>query len=388
MSGLVLKMPKLQLDDIDLLLGGTLVALLILGFIAMSSASIEYAHIKHDNAFYHIQRHGVYLVIALLAGMVVFHIPTEVLNRHGWWLLLLGIVLLCLVLVFGREVNGSKRWLSVGPLTLQVSEFVKLFVVVYMAGYLVRRRDQVRSNLAGFLKPLAVMALLIVLLLAEPDFGAAVVVMGAVMGMLFLGGARLWQFLALVAVCLLAAGMMVMTSDYRMQRLLAYTNPWEHQFDISYQLVQALIAFGRGEWWGVGLGNSVQKLSYLPEAHTDFVCAILAEEMGAVGVLLVLALFALLVGRMLLVARNAERCGFCFGAYLSYGVALLIALQVFINVGVNTGILPTKGLTLPFFSYGGSSLIASVMLIALVARVELTVREHRAAADTEAGGSQ
>jgi cell division protein FtsW len=388
MSGLVLKMPKLRLGAIDLLLGGTLVALLMLGFIAMSSASIEYAHIQYHNAFHHIQRHGFYLVIALLAGMVTFHIPTEALNRHGWWLLLLGIVLLCLVLVLGREVNGSKRWLALGPFSLQVSEFVKLFMVVYMAGYLVRRRDQIRSNLAGFLKPLAVMALLIVLLLAEPDFGAAVVVMGAVMGMLFLGGARLWQFLALATVCLLAAGMMVMTSDYRMQRLLAYTNPWEHQFDISYQLVQALIAFGRGEWWGVGLGNSVQKLSYLPEAHTDFVFAILAEEMGAIGVLLVLALFALLVGRMLLVARNAERSGYCFGAYLSYGAALLIALQVFINVGVNTGILPTKGLTLPFFSYGGSSLISCVMLVALVARVELTVRDQRAAADTEADGSQ
>jgi cell division protein FtsW len=238
--------------------------------------------------------------------------------------------------------------------------------------------------MSGFLKPLAVMALLIVLLLAEPDFGAAVVMMGAVMGMLFLGGARLWQFMMLASVCVLAAALMVMTSEYRMDRLLAYTNPWEHQFGISYQLVQALIAFGRGEWLGVGLGNSVQKLSYLPEAHTDFVFAILAEEMGAIGVLLVLALFALLVGRMLRVARNAERTGFCFGAYLSYGAALLIAIQVFINVGVNTGLLPTKGLTLPFFSYGGSSLITCVMLVALVARVQLTVRDQALTAQSEA----
>jgi cell division protein FtsW len=388
MTGLAIKIPALRLHAADTLLCAALIALLITGFVAMSSASIEFARTQYDNPFYHIQRHGFYLVLALMGGIAVFHVPTATLDRHGWWLLLLGVALLCLVLIVGREVNGSKRWLAVGPFTLQVSEFVKLFVIIYMAGYLVRRRDEVRSNLAGFLKPLVVMAILIMLLLAEPDFGAAVVIMGAVMGMLFLGGARLWQFMTLTAVALLAAGAMVATSDYRMERLLAYTNPWEHQYGISYQLVQALIAFGRGEWFGVGLGNSVQKLSYLPEAHTDFVFAILAEEMGAVGVLIVLALFTTLVGRMLQVARRAERQGFCFGAYLSYGAALLIALQVFINVGVNTGLLPTKGLTLPFFSYGGSSLITCVVLVALVARVELTVREQQCTAEQEAQTGQ
>ncbi len=388
MTLLGFKMPVLQLKAADGLLCAALVALLIAGFIAMSSASIEFARNQYQNPFHHMQRHGFYLLLALLGGVAVFHIPSATLDRHGWWLLLLGIALLCLVLAVGREVNGSKRWLAIGPFTVQVSEFVKLFVVIYMAGYLVRRRDEVRSNLKGFLKPLVVMSILIVLLLAEPDFGAAVVMMGTVMGMLFLGGARLWQFLTLSGVCALAAGAMVATSDYRMERLLAYTNPWEHQYGISYQLVQALIAFGRGEWLGVGLGNSVQKLSYLPEAHTDFVFAILAEEMGAVGVLVVLALFATLVGRMLQVGRRAEQQGFGFGAYLSYGAALLIALQVFINVGVNTGLLPTKGLTLPFFSYGGSSLITCVLLVALVARVELTVREQQAAAREEATESR
>jgi cell division protein FtsW len=381
MTSLALKMPALRLGSADMLLVAALLALLLLGFVAMGSASIEYARTEYNNAFFHIQRHGFYLLLALVAGAAAFHVPTEALNRHGWWLLLLGVALLSMVLLVGREVNGSKRWLVVGPFTVQVSEFVKMFVVIYMAGYLVRRRDQVRSNLVGFLKPLVVMAILIVLLLAEPDFGAAVVMMGAVMGMLFLGGARLWQFMTLATVCSLAAAAMVMTSQYRMDRLLAYTNPWEHQFGISYQLVQALIAFGRGEWFGVGLGNSVQKLSYLPEAHTDFVFAILAEEMGAIGVLLVLGLYALLVGRMLVVGRKAERSGLDFAAYMSYGAALLLALQVFINVGVNTGLLPTKGLTLPFFSYGGSSLITCVMLVALVARVELTLRDQGAAGD-------
>jgi cell division protein FtsW len=223
----------------------------------------------------------------------------------------------------------------------------------------------------GFIKPMLVMAFLIVLLLAEPDFGAAVVMTASVMGMLFLGGARLWQFLALSAVSLAAAATMVMTSEYRMKRLLSYTDPWANQFDGGYQLVQSLIAFGRGEWFGVGLGNSVQKLSYLPEAHTDFVVAILAEELGAVGVLLVLMLFSVLVGRMLWIARHSQAAGLLFGAYVAFGAAFLIAFQVFINLGVNTGLLPTKGLTLPFFSYGGSSLISCVVLVALVARVKL-----------------
>ncbi len=388
MSELALQIPRTRVMSFDPVLGSVLVVLLSIGYVAMASASVEFAQMEYQNPLHHMQRHGVYLIIALAAGVVAFQIPLESLRRHGWWLLLLGIAMLSLVLLLGREVNGSKRWLALGPFTLQVSEFVKLIVVVYMAGYLVRRQDQVRSRLGGFLKPLAVMVVLIVLLLAEPDFGAAVVMMGAVMGMLFLGGARLWQFMALVGVCALAAGAMVMTSEYRMQRMLAYTSPWDHQFGISYQLVQALIAFGRGEWFGVGLGNSVQKLSYLPEAHTDFVFAILAEEMGAVGVILVLALFAVLIARMLLVARQAERRGFCFGAYLSYGAALLIALQVFINVGVNTGILPTKGLTLPFFSYGGSSLITCVMLVALVGRVELTLRDGDAAFEAEGCGKQ
>lgn len=379
MSAWVVKLPSLRIGQIDVLLGSVLLALLLIGYVAMVSASVEFARTAYDNPMHHMQRHGVYLVLALAAGLLAYQVPINALHRHGWWLLLLGVVLLCAVLILGRPVNGSKRWLALGPFTLQVSEFVKLFVVIYMAGYLVRRQDQVRSNMAGFLKPMAVMAVLIILLLAEPDFGAAVVMMGAVMGMLFLGGARLWQFIALTAVCAVAAAAMVMTSTYRMGRMLAYTDPWGDPYGMSYQLVQALIAFGRGEWLGVGLGNSVQKLSYLPEAHTDFVFAILAEETGAVGVMLVLGLFALLIGRMLLIARRAEESNQCFGAYLCYGAALLIALQVFINVGVNTGILPTKGLTLPFFSYGGSSLITCVILVALVARVNVAVDE---AADT------
>lgn len=359
----------LNLRSFDATLLICLVALLMLGYVAMGSASIEFADTRYGNAFHHMTRHGVYLVIALSLGLVTFQLPTALVERNGGWLLLLSFVLLAMVLLFGKEVNGSKRWLALGPLTLQVSELVKLFVLVYVAGYMVRKQDEVRTHFVGFIKPMLVMAVLIVLLLAEPDFGAAMVMTASVMGMLFLGGARLWQFIALSAVTLAAAVAMVTTSEYRMKRLLSYTDPWANQFDGGYQLVQSLIAFGRGEWFGVGLGNSVQKLSYLPEAHTDFVVAILAEELGALGVLLVLLLFSVLVGRMLAIAYRAQLAGFLFGAYVAYGAAFLIAFQVFINLGVNTGLLPTKGLTLPFFSYGGSSLISCVVLVALVARV-------------------
>jgi cell division protein FtsW len=349
----------------------SLLALLMLGYVAMGSASIEIADTQYGNPFHHVTRHGVYLLIALTLGLITYQLPTQLLRENGGWMLLLSFALLASVLLFGKEVNGSKRWLALGPLTLQVSELVKLFVLIYVAGYLVRKQDELRTHWVGFIKPMLVMAFLIVLLLAEPDFGAAVVMTASVMGMLFLGGARLWQFLALSAVSLAAAATMVMTSEYRMKRLLSYTDPWANQFDGGYQLVQSLIAFGRGEWFGVGLGNSVQKLSYLPEAHTDFVVAILAEELGAVGVLLVLMLFSVLVGRMLWIARHSQAAGLLFGAYVAFGAAFLIAFQVFINLGVNTGLLPTKGLTLPFFSYGGSSLISCVVLVVLVARVKL-----------------
>lgn len=361
---------KLSLRDFDATLMICLLALLMLGYVAMGSASIEFADSHYGNPFHHIIRHGVYLVIALTLGLVVYQLPTTLLRDNGGWLLLLSFVLLAMVLLFGKEVNGSKRWLALGPLTLQVSELVKLFVLLYVAGYLVRKQDEVRTHWVGFIKPMLVMAVLIVLLLAEPDFGAAVVMTASVMGMLFLGGARLWQFVALSGVSLASAAAMVMTSEYRMKRLLSYTDPWANQFDGGYQLVQSLIAFGRGEWFGVGLGNSVQKLSYLPEAHTDFVVAILAEELGAVGVLLVISLFSVLVGRMLWIAFRSQSAGVLFGAYVAYGAAFLIAFQVFINLGVNTGLLPTKGLTLPFFSYGGSSLISCVVLVVLVARAK------------------
>jgi cell division protein FtsW len=356
------------------------VALAMIGFIAMSSASMEYAFEHYGDPFYHVIRHAIYLVMATVVGIVSYKFPLAVLERHGWMLLPAGLALLILVLIpgIGKEVNGSQRWIGVGPLTLQVSELAKLFVVIYIAGYLVRREHEVRRQWSGFLKPMFMMAVFIALLLAEPDFGAAVVMMGAVMVMIFLGGVRLSQFMALLVVCTGSAYLMVITSPYRMRRMTAFTDPWADQFNSGYQLVQSLIAFGRGEIFGVGLGNSIQKLFYLPEAHTDFVYAILAEEWGAFGAIVVIGLFAALIGRILIVARKAEIVGQRFGAYIAYGIAVLIAGQVFINIGVNTGLLPTKGLTLPLFSYGGSSLLVCFAMFALVLRIDMERQQLQA----------
>jgi cell division protein FtsW len=359
--------------SIDQVLIALIGVLALIGFIAMSSASMEYAFEHYGDSFYHVIRHSVYLIMATVVGIVSYKFPLALLERHGWMLLPAGLALLVLVLIpgIGKEVNGSQRWISVGPLTLQVSELAKLFVVIYIAGYLVRREHEIRRQWSGFLKPMFMMAIFIALLLAEPDFGAAVVMMGAVMVMIFLGGVRLSQFMALLIVCGGSAYMMVITSPYRMRRMTAFTDPWADQFNSGYQLVQSLIAFGRGEIFGVGLGNSVQKLFYLPEAHTDFVYAILAEEWGAFGAIVVIGLFAALIGRILVVARKAELADQRFGAYIAYGIAMLIAGQVFINIGVNTGLLPTKGLTLPLFSYGGSSLLVCFAMFALVLRIDI-----------------
>jgi len=281
-------------------------------------------------------------------------------------------VLLVLVLIpgIGREVNGSRRWLPLGYMNLQSSEVAKFCVLIYFAGYLVRRQDEVRNQWKGFIKPIVVLSMMIVLLLREPDFGAVVVIVTACLGMIFLGGVKLTQFLVLIVVSSAAVVVMAISSPYRMQRLICFINPWEEPFDCGYQLTQSLIAFGRGEWIGTGLGNSVQKLFYLPEAHTDFVFAILAEELGLVGGLVVIALFVLLVGRIMLIGRRSEVAGQHFSAYVAYGVGIIISTQVFINIGVNAGLLPTKGLTLPFISYGGTSLMLSFWLVVLLLRID------------------
>lgn len=360
-----------RLDRSLVMVTGLLIAI---GMIVVSSASTEVAQAQYGSPFYHLLRHMVYLTLALSLAGLTFFVPIGVWEKSGWVLLVLAMLLLVLVLVpgIGREVNGSMRWIRVGPVNLQASELAKLFMVIYLAGYLVRRLQEVRSQWSGFIKPMSVLFLAIVLLLLEPDFGAVVVLMSAALGMMFLGGVRLIQFLVLISGSLIAMALVAVSQPYRMQRLVTFIDPWaeENVFDSGYQLTQALIAFGRGEWLGVGLGNSVQKLFYLPEAHTDFVFAIWAEEMGLLGSVIVIVLYFLLVFRCMSIGHRAEYAGKFFAAYLCYGIGLLFGAQALINIGVNTGLLPTKGLTLPLLSYGGSSLIACCMSLAIVLRVD------------------
>jgi cell division protein FtsW len=361
---------------LDLALLLPVLALLGIGIVAISSASVEYAAAHYDSPMHHGYRHLVYLGLACVGAAIILTIPTGFWAATGWLWLFLGLSLLVLVLIpgIGVKVNGSRRWLDLGPLTLQVSEFAKLFLVVYLAGYLQRREGEVRSQWQGFIKPMAVVFAITLLLMAEPDFGATVVTVGAAFGMLFLAGVRLAHFLLVMLGSVLALATLVISEPYRLERLTAFADPWADQYDTGYQLTQSLIAFGRGEWFGVGLGNSVQKLFYLPEAHTDFVFSIWAEETGFAGALGVIVLFFLMVLRIFRIARDRELEGNCFGAQLCYGVGLILAAQAFINIGVSTGLLPTKGLTLPLISYGGSSLIATCCMLAIVLRVEREAR--------------
>ncbi len=355
--------------------------LALFGWMMITSASLDYAAQTHGDGFALMMRHGIYLGLGVAVYALMLHLPLAFWYRVSAPLLLAGLALLVLVLVpgIGREINGSWRWISLGFITLQPSEAMKLVLVIYVAGYLVRRQDEVRTSWAGFLKPLLVVALVTSLLLAQPDFGAVVILMTTIMGMMFLGGVRPGQFFVTIAVAIVSAGLMAVTQTYRVQRLLSFMDAWAegNVFGSGYQLTQALIAFGRGEWLGVGLGNSLQKLFYLPEAHTDFITAIIAEETGLVGILLLLSALSWLVGRMLWIGWRADRQEHPFSAYLCYGVVIIFALQIFINIGVNTGLLPTKGLTLPFISYGGSSLLTCFAMVGLVSRVAVELESDQ-----------
>lgn len=369
-------MPLPTARGLDPLLVLVALSLTVVGLVAIASASIEYGDFHHGNPWYHTTRHAIYLAIAACGAAVAYRVPIDVWQRTSPLWLLFAFALLMLVLIpgIGRNVNGSQRWLPVGPLTVQPSEIAKFALVLYMAGFLVRHQVAVRSRLDGLMKPVAVLGAVGVLLLMEPDFGATVIATGTVLGMLFLAGARLVYVLTLVGVALAGLVVMVLAAPYRLQRLTAYTDPWSDPYGAGFQLIQSLIAYGRGEYTGVGLGNSIQKLFYLPEAHTDFVFSIWAEETGLVGALAVIALYVLLVGRIMVVGRRAERVQELYSAYLCYGVALIFAGQAFVNMGVSSGLLPTKGLTLPFISYGGSALIVSCVMLAVVLRIEHALR--------------
>jgi len=354
-------------------------ALLLIGWVMVTSASSEVASSLTGNPWYFSVRHGAFLLIALSLAAVALRAPLAWWRANGPLLLLVGLVLLVLVLLVGREVNGSRRWLSVPglPFNVQASELAKFCLIVYVAGYLARFLPQVRAQWGAFLRPLAVMSLVAILLILEPDYGAVVVMTGAIMGMLLMAGVPWGRFVVLLLLVGAAGALAAVAEPYRMARLTSFADPWADQFASGYQLTQALIAFGRGHWLGMGLGNSVQKLFYLPEAHTDFVFAVLAEELGLLGAIAVIALFALLIWRAMAIGRRAELAGMAFAAYLAYGFALVIGAQAFINIAVSTGMLPTKGLTLPLLSYGGSSLVVSCTMVALLLRADIETRQRQ-----------
>ncbi len=355
----------------DLPLVWIFAAMLLIGLVMVASASIVIADRELHAPFYFLVRQGFYALIGLLGLLLAMAIPLELWVRSRY--LLLGCALLLLVMVLipgiGHEVNGSVRWLRVGPLSLQASEPARLLLILYLAGYMLRHPDVIAESFIGFMKPMVFILLAAFLLLAEPDFGAATVLVATALAMLFVGGVRLRHFVLLFA--LVAAGLAVLatTSAYRIKRLTGFLDPWADAYDSGYQLTQSLIAIGRGEWLGVGLGASVQKLFYLPEAHTDFVFAVIAEEFGLLGAIAVIGLYVALVWRAFLIARRAAASDQAFGAYLAYGIGSWFGIQAFINIGVNMGVLPTKGLTLPLVSAGGSSMLVSCAAVGLLLRV-------------------
>ena len=352
----------------DMWLLSSTIVLLATGVIMVYSASVAYAEREMNNSAYFLVRHASYTVLGLV--LMAFTMRTRV----RWWekagptLLLLGLVGLAVVLLpgIGANINGSTRWLRLGIFNVQPSEFMKLFTVVYVAGYLVRKQETLRNFTQGIVMVSLVVAVIGALLLMEPDMGSLVVITVTVFAMLFLGGVHFWHFMMVLGVGIGSMGLLTIISPYRMARATSFMDPFADPFNTGFQLVQALIAFGRGGWFGVGLGASVQKLFYLPAAHTDFVFAVMAEELGLVAVLGMIALFGIILLRAFAIARQAEAAGQIYGARLAQGIGLLLGGQGMINMGVNMGLLPTKGLTLPFVSYGGSSMLVSCIAMGLL----------------------
>jgi len=360
---------------------GAVWALILLGIVMVYSASVSIAEKTTGNSLHYLIRHLASVVLGLMVMMIAMRTRVRFWEFLGPYLLLAAIALLVVVLLpgVGRHVNGSSRWIPLGIVTLQPSELAKLFVIVYVAGYLVRKQDELRFFTQGILMVSIVVAVIGMLLLQEPDLGSVVVICLTVFAMLFLGGVRFWHFMAVVLAAVGGMVLLTLVSPYRMARITGFLDPWADPFNTGFQLTQALIAFGRGEWLGVGLGASIQKMFYLPAAHTDFLFAVLAEELGLVGVLAVMVLIGMIVWRSFRIAATAERNGQIYAARLAQGLGLLLGLQGMINMGVNMGALPTKGLTLPFLSYGGSSMIVCCAAAGLLLMIE---REQRRQSNT------
>jgi cell division protein FtsW len=372
--------PPAQPQEVDQLLLWSVLSLLLFGVVMVYSASIataEASKFTGNQASFFLVRHAVFVSIGLIAAAVVFQIPLRAWQQMAPWLFMGGIVLLVLVLIpgIGREVNGARRWLPLGPVNLQPSELMKLAAVLYCADYTVRKLADMGSLKRGFLPMALVMLLVGFLLLREPDFGAFVVIVVIAFGVLFLGGINIRWFALLFVALLIGFVLLIWLSEYRRDRILGFLDPWRDEYGKGYQLSHALIAFGRGEWFGVGLGASVEKLFYLPEAHTDFLLAVIAEELGLVGVVCVVLLFAMIVHRAFAIGKQALALERVYAGLVAQGIGIWIGMQSFINMGVNMGLLPTKGLTLPLMSFGGSGILANCLALAILLRVDWENRQ-------------
>lgn len=353
-------------------------ALLSVGLVMVSSASISFSAASvftHSDGWYFAKRHGIYVVMGLVLATFVVAVPISLWEKYAPHFLILTLALLLIVLIpgIGHRVNGSRRWLNLGFIMVQASEIAKVCAIIFFASFFARRYQELNFGWQGFLKPLSLLGVFVFLLLLEPDFGSSVVLTVTVISMMFIAGVRIWHFLLLISIAASGMAAVAIFSPYRMQRLVTYLDPWADPLNGGYQLTQSLIGFGRGEWFGLGLGNSLQKLFFLPEAHTDFIFAIIAEEFGLIGAIVMVGLFAALVARIILVAKNNLARGKIFAALATFGIAILFSFQVFVNIGVSSGLLPTKGLTLPFISYGGSSLLICCVLMAFVMRAQWEV---------------
>jgi cell division protein FtsW len=355
---------------------GLVAALLLVGLVMVTSASMAVAAKDLGDPFYFLERQFVFGACGLLVAWCVTRVPAALWDRYSLVLLVFALVLLVLVLVpgLGAKINGARRWMRVGPMNFQVSELAKVLVLTWVCSYCVRKRAELTTSLAGLLKPFGLLALGALLLLMEPDFGAATVLIATGFAVLFVAGARLRYVFLLVSTAAVAFSLLALTSAYRLKRLMIFLHPFDDPFNGGFQLTQSLIAIGRGSWFGVGLGSSVQKLFYLPEAHTDFVVAVLAEELGLVGVLGVITLFLGLVWRAFRISREAATAGMRFQSYLAMAFGVWLGLQACVNIGVNMGVLPTKGLTLPLLSYGRSSLLVSLAWLGVVLRIHHEVK--------------
>ncbi|MGP5157793.1 cell division protein FtsW [Pseudoalteromonas prydzensis] len=364
--------PSAQLYDVPLLY--CVIMLIGLGFVMVTSASMPTADRLFDNPYHIIIRHSMFLAMGFVLLWITCCVPMTWWKRSNPYLLMLGMVLLIVVLIVGREVNGAKRWIPIGPIGFQVAEAAKLFFFSYIAGYLVRKREEVQENIKGFAKPIAVFAVYAALILLQPDLGTVVVMFVTTVGLLFLAGAKLWQFFVLILTGIGLVVLLIIIEPYRMARVVGFLEPWDDPFGKGYQLVQSLMAYSQGGWFGQGLGNSVQKLQYLPEAHNDFIFAVIGEELGFIGIVSILMVFGTFVFRALLIGQQALKCGKEYEGYFAFAIGIWFAFQTMVNVGASAGILPTKGLTLPFVSYGGSSLLIMTIAAAILLRVDFETK--------------